>query len=116
MKTPELKKFLKQRAKEMKSDFNDVPEWVIKASVEFFNKKQEDEQYVNRIGNFISSSEVEEDRAIVKFLQEADEDVLSEFAHGFEFHDGKGNVIEISMWEPLEHFTLRQLAEAIGLQ
>lgn len=116
MKTIDLKKALQKKAKELKSDFNDVPEWVIKASVDFFNNQKEENQYVERIGNFISSSTQEEDAAIVKFLQEADEETLDQSAHGCEFHDGKGNVVEISMWEPLEHFTLRQLAEAIGLQ
>jgi hypothetical protein len=53
-------------------------------------------------------------KAIIAYLRSANEDTLDEMAHGHEFeHEGK--MEEIVMWQPLEHFTLRQLAESIGL-
>lgn len=116
MNTEDLKKYLQQKAVELKSDFNDVPEWVINASVDFFNKGEESDikKYTDNIVHYTCQDSDEDDKAIVEFLLEADDDVLDESAHGFEFHkDGK--VIEIIMWEPLEHYTLRQLADAIGM-
>jgi hypothetical protein len=116
MKTTEdLKKYLQQKAVELKSDFNDVPEWVINASAEFFNQgKSSMDKYLENIVHYTCQDSDEDDKAIVEFLLEADDDVLDEPAHGFEFHkDGK--VIEIIVWEPIEHYTLRQLSEAIGM-
>ena len=105
----ELTAFLKNRAKQLKSDFNDVPEWIIDATVEFMSAQKIIDSLLQS-----TSGDVDDAEVIIDFLRKANEKTLDEQAHGFEFeHNGK--IIEIIMWQPLEDFTLRQLAEHIGL-
>lgn len=83
-------------------------------SVDSVEEVSEDKEILNLLNGAISNDEDGDDVAIIEFLRGADEDTLDEFAHGHEFeHNGK--TIEISMWEPLDHFTLRQLSDHVGL-
>lgn len=113
----ELKKHLKAEAKRLDSDWEDVPEWVIDSAVKFFNEKVFDpeKEMLEILNNSISNDEFGDDKAILEFLRDADDNVLDQNAHGYEFEPFEGALIEITMWQPLEHFTLRMLKEHIGL-
>lgn len=77
--------------------------------------ESEEKRLINNLSNCISNNDgIETDRAIIEFLRNADEDTLDEMAHGYEFELG-GNKYEIIMWQPLEHFSLRELSEQIDL-
>lgn len=112
----ELKKFIKAEAKRLNSDMEDVPQWVLVSAVKFFNDKIDPEQeMLDILNNSISNDEYGDDKLILEFLRNADEKTLDENAHGYEFEAYAGCNIEIIMWQPLEYFTLRQLASHIGL-
>lgn len=110
----ELTKFLKKKAKELQSDWNDVPLWVIKAAAEFMETKQQEPETL--LGEVISGSdlEYEDSQEIVKFLQAKEYDPNTP-AQGYEIEVFKGYTIEIVMWEPLKHYTLGMLAKHIGV-
>lgn len=114
-----LKKHLKTEAKRLNSDFNDVPDWVIASAVKFFNdripKPDPEQKTLEILNNSISNDEHGDDKHILEFLRNADEEVLNENAHGYEFEAYPGCNIEISMWQPIEHWTLRMLKDHIGL-
>lgn len=114
----ELKKFMKAEAKRLNSDFEDVPQWVLASAVRLFNEKTAElpeQEILQALNNSISNDEFGDDKHILNFLRNADEKTLDEMAHGYEFEPFKGALIEIVMWQPLESFTLRQLASHIGL-
>lgn len=110
----ELTKFLKKKAKELRSDWNDVPAWVIKAAAEFIDAKNNPEdQVLARLGEVTSSDhEYEDDKAIVEFLRSKkyNPDAM---ANGYEIEVFKGYKIEITMWEACENWTLGQLAKHV---
>lgn len=76
---------------------------------------QADKDILYRLGEAICNDEVGEDEAIVAFLRRIKNDkTWNKQANGHKFtHQGKQ--IEITMWEPLDHFTLQMLAEHIGV-
>lgn len=61
----------------------------------------------------ICNTEPKEQKAILKFLNSDQSERLNESAHGLEFNDGKGNVFEIIMWQPVEYWTLSQLIDHV---
>lgn len=116
----ELQRFIKAKGKEYRTDMNDVPAWVIIACAEFIDSKNAqipEKKILQTLRNSISGSdlEYEDDKAIVEFLRNANEKTLDKMADGYKIELFKGYKIEISMWQPLEHFTLRMLKEHIGL-
>ena len=113
----ELKKFIKAEAKRLNSDMEDVPQWVLASAVRFFNEKVNDpeKKILEMLSHAISNDEFGDDKHIVEFLRNADEKTLDKQAHGYEFEAYAGCNVEIIMWEPLEHYTLRMLYEHIGL-
>ena len=66
------------------------------------------------ISEVISNTSEGDDDAILSFLCNAKEETLNEMANGYEF-EHKGEIIEIIMWQPVEHWTLRQLAQHVGI-
>jgi len=121
VKLTELKKFIKSEAKRLNSDLEDVPQWVLASAVKFFNdripKPDPEQGMLEILRNSISNDDLElgDDKHIIEFLRNADEAVLEEDAHGYEFEAYPGCNIEISMWQPIEHWNLRMLKEHIGL-
>lgn len=58
---------------------------------------------------------VQNNEEIIEFLRNADFETLEEQAHGFEFKDKDGKLVEIIMWENCDHWTLRSLYRHIGI-
>lgn len=83
--TDELKKFLKAKAKELKSDFNDVPEWVINASAEFFDSKQptKEQRKIEIAERFLSGSSELSTLEMIKLIENhEDKDEIIDYIEG----------------------------------
>lgn len=92
--------------------------WVNQSgiSVDSIQEVDPDESIINSLREITCPNDGKEsNKEIIEFLRGADEKTLDEQAHGFEFKDKNGNVIEIIMWENCDHFSLRTLAEHIGV-
>jgi hypothetical protein len=91
--------------------------WVNQSgiSVDSVEEQDEESELLKALNDSISNDEHGDDKEILNFLRNATEEQLDEQAHGYEFEVFPGETIEIIMWQPFDHFTLRMLAEHIGL-
>lgn len=104
-RTP-LEVFLRKRAKELKSDWEDVPMWIIHEANKFFeqDKPTPREQMIEKAEMFLSyDSEVTIAQMIEAIANHEDENDLID------------NVEGVLVWEKVEwSFTCEQFLEQIG--
>ena len=101
-----LEVFLRSKAKELKSDFNDVPAWVIEASNEFIEK----------------SKPSAKDKAIESashYLCDSDELTIEEQIEAIANHEDQYDMIDnvegVIVWEKVEwSFTCDSFLDQIG--
>lgn len=111
----ELTKFLKDKAKELNSDWNDVPQWVIDASVEFFNQVKNKKTVEAALGEYICEDD-EHFPEIIKALKKALKDNPDQLVDFIRFKNGK-QTPTITMWEPVEStFTVKVFCELVGIK
>lgn len=103
----ELTKVLKAKAKELKSDFNDVPTWVIEASAEFFvdkvNLKVTTKEETIKLAEQFLAGDGDTEQAIQAIINHPEDNDLID------------NVDGVSVWEKVEYsFTCEQFLEQIN--
>lgn len=103
-RTP-LEVFLRKKAKTLKSDFNDVPQWVIDASNEFIeqSKPSEEENAIELASHYLSDGELS----------------IKEMVEAIANHEDQSDMIDdvegVVVWEKVEWtFTCEQFLEEIG--
>jgi hypothetical protein len=106
MKT-ELKAFLKNRAKQLESDFNDVPEWVIEATADFVKNQipittQLDKAF-EKAGEYLCEGDINTPHQLSNIVNHKDQSDLID------------NVEGVVVWEKVElEFTCKEFLELIG--
>lgn len=101
-----LEKFLRSKAKDLKSDFNDVPMWVVIASNEFIeaSKPTERDKMIEKASHLLSASDDDELVEMIKLIAEnEDENEIIDYIDG------------VTAWEKVEYsFTCEQFCFEIG--
>ncbi len=98
--------FLRSKAKELKSDFNDVPQWVIEASNEFIEKSQPSarDKAIELAGHYLCEPD---DMTI--------EEAIEAIANHPDQRDMIDNVEGVIVWEKVEYaFTCEDFLNEIG--
>ena len=105
-KIKELTKFLKAKAKTLKSDWEDVPQWLIKASIEWMESKEpsEKQKMLAKAGEYLSFDTEEELIHMIKLIANAEE------------HELIDNVDDdVCVWEKVEwSFNVKEFCQLIG--
>ena len=101
-----LEVFLRSKAKELKSDFNDVPKWVIEASNEFIEKSK-------------PSAKDKAIEAAGHYLCDSDEMTIEEQIEAIANHEDQSDMIDnvegVIVWEKVEwSFTCDSFLDQIG--
>jgi len=114
---PELTKFLKEKAKHLKKDWNDVPQWVIEASAEFIDFNS-NEKVEDRLGKYIAD-ERRNHQKIINALKKALKKNPNELVDYIEYDKGTDDEVEmesITMFQSVEYtFSVKAFCELIGI-
>lgn len=111
----DLTQYLKNKAKELKSDWNDVPAWVIDASVEFFKQTKKTKTIEEALGEYLCEDD-EHFPEIIKALKDALTNNPDQLVDFIPFKKGKQKST-ITMWEPVEStFTVKNFCELVGIK
>lgn len=103
----ELTKYLKKKAKEFKSDWEDVPLWVITESAKFFErkhpKKTKLQLAIEKAGEYLVPDGGTQVEDMVKLIvNNPDENEIIDYIDG------------VTVWEKVEYsFTVKQFIELI---
>lgn len=105
LKQTPLEAFLRAKAKTLKSDFNDVPKWVIEASNEFIeqSKPTEREIMIERASHYLSDGNL------------STEEMCDAIANHKDQYDMIDNVEGVEVWEKVENsFSCDDFLSEIG--
>ena len=100
-----LEAFLRSKAKQLKSDFNDVPKWVIDASNEFIeqSKLSERDIMIERASHYLCDGDL------------TTEEMVDAIANHEDQYDMIDNVEGVKVWEKVEYsFTCDDFLQEIG--
>ncbi len=102
MQNQSLNSFLKNRAKQAKQDFKQIPKWVLEAVNDFIESTMPNakDKWIANAGHYLSDDDIE--AAVYRIADHADED---------DFID---DVDDVTVWEKVEFgFTCEQFLEHI---
>lgn len=105
-KKSEIEKFLRKKAKELKSDWNDVPTWVIDACNEFITKSQpsDNDKMIDKAAEYLVP---DNNISVEEMVQN-----IIDHRYPHEFID---EVNDVTVWDKVEmEFTCKQFLELIG--
>lgn len=100
-----LEVFLRSKAKELKSDFNDVPQWVIDASNDFIEKSKPSakEKAIELASHYLSDGDLSTEEMIEAIAEHEDQSDMID------------NVDGVVVWEKVEYsFTCEDFLNEIG--
>lgn len=102
-----LEVYLRKRAKELKSDWNDVPMWIIEEANKFFeaSKPTKRQEIIERASHYLSGCSSDEEIATMVDLiaKNEDENEIIDYIEG------------VIVWEKVEYsFTCEQFLDEIG--
>lgn len=100
-----LEAFLRTKAKELKSDFTDVPQWVIEATNEFFEKSKPsaEDKAIELASHYLCDGEL------------STREMIEAIANHEDQSDMIDNVEGVVVWEKVEYsFTCEDFLSEIG--
>jgi hypothetical protein len=103
-----LEQFLKKRSKELKSNWNDVPKWVIKAANEYIEQHVPKEptareKAIDLAAHYLCDGDLTTEQMVEAIANHEDEDQLID------------NVDGVIVWQKVEYqFTCEQFLDEIG--
>lgn len=115
----ELTKYLKAKAQALKSDWNDVPEWVIDASVEFFKQHKDkplnkQKQITKHFDAYLAGGEDLSYTKIHAALKNALKEKPDYMVESITVRH-KGEDVHICLIEDLEYTTVKRFCEMCGI-
>lgn len=100
-----LEVFLRSKAKDLKSDFNDVPQWVINAANEFIEKSKPsaEDKAIELASHYLSDGDL------------STKEMIEAIANHEDQSDFIDNVEGVVVWEKVENsFTCEDFLSEIG--